>query len=95
MDIKVHKTDLPEDLNIGNRVAVDCEFMGLNFQRDKLCLVQISSGNSDAHIVQLDRNDYKAPVLKKMLSEKSIKKIFHFARADLTFIKKYLMNVIK
>ena len=91
MDIKVHKTDLPEDLNVGNRVAIDCEFMGLNFQRDKLCLVQISSGNSDAHIVQLDRNEYKAPVLKKILSDKSIKKIFHFARADLTFIKKYLL----
>ena len=91
MDIKVHKTDLPEDLNVGNRVAVDCEFMGLNFQRDKLCLVQISSGNSDAHIVQLDRVEYKAPVLKRILSDKSIKKIFHFARADLTFIKKYLL----
>ena len=91
MDIKVHKTDLPEDLNIGNSIAVDCEFMGLNFQRDKLCLVQISSGNSDAHIVQLDRGEYKAPVLKKILSDKSIKKIFHFARADLTFIKKYLL----
>ena len=91
MDIKVHKTDLPEDLNIGNRVAIDCEFMGLNFQRDKLCLVQISSGNSDAHIVQLDRGEYKAPVLKKILSDDSIKKIFHFARADLTFIKKYLL----
>tara|TARA_X000000950_G_scaffold212717_1_gene255929 strand:+ start:674 stop:1333 length:660 start_codon:yes stop_codon:yes gene_type:complete len=91
MDIKVHKTDLPEDLNVGNSIAVDCEFMGLNFQRDKLCLVQISSGNSDAHIVQLDRNEYKAPVLKKILSDKSIKKIFHFARADLTFIKKYLL----
>ena len=91
MDIKVHKTDLPEDLDVGNTIAVDCEFMGLNFQRDKLCLVQISSGNSDAHIVQLDRNEYKAPVLKKILSDKSIKKIFHFARADLAFIKKYLM----
>ena len=90
MDIKVHKIDLPEDIKIGNRIAVDCEFMGLNFQRDKLCLVQISSGNSDAHIIQLDRGDYKAPVLKKILSDKSIKKIFHFARADLTFIKKYL-----
>ena len=90
MDIKVHKIDLPEDINVGNRVAIDCEFMGLNFQRDKLCLVQISSGNSDAHIVQLDRGEYKAPVLKKILSDKSIKKIFHFARADLTFIKKYL-----
>ena len=91
MDIKVHKIDLPEDIDIGNRVAVDCEFMGLNFQRDKLCLVQISSGNSDAHIVQLDRGEYKAPILKKILSDNSIKKIFHYARADLTFIKKYLL----
>ena len=71
MDIKVHKIDLPEDIKIGNRIAVDCEFMGLNFQRDKLCLVQISSGNSDAHIIQLDRNEYKAPILKKILSDKS------------------------
>ena len=91
MDIKVHKTDLPEDLDIGNSIAVDCEFMGLNFLRDKLCLVQISSGNSDAHIVQLDRNEYKAPILKKILSDKSIKKIFHYSRSDLTFIKKYLL----
>ena len=92
MDIKVHKTDLPKDFDVGNnRIAVDCEFMGLNFQRDKLCLVQISSGNNDAHIVQLDRNEYNAPILKKILSDKSIKKIFHFARADLTFIKKYLL----
>ena len=91
MDIKVHKIDLPEDIEVGNRIAIDCEFMGLNFQRDKLCLVQISSGNSDAHIIQLDRGEYKAPVLKKILSDKSIKKIFHFARADLAFIKKYLL----
>ena len=90
MDIKVHKLDLPEDLNVGNRVAIDCEFMGLNFQRDKLCL-QISSGNSDAHIIQLDRNEYKAPNLKKILSDKTIKKIFHYSRSDLTFIKKYLL----
>ena len=73
MDIKVHKIDLPEDIKIGNRIAVDCEFMGLNFQRDKLCLVQISSGNSDAHIIQLDRDNYKAPVLKKILSDKNVK----------------------
>ncbi len=90
MDIKVHKSDLPEDLEIGNKIAVDCEFMGLNFQRDKLCLVQISTGNSDAHIIQLDRDNYNSPVLKKVLSDKKVKKIFHFARADLTFIKKYL-----
>ena len=90
MDIKVHKNDLPEDLELGNKIAIDCEFMGLNFNRDKLCIVQISSGKSDAHIVQLDRKKYNAPILKKILSEKSIKKIFHFARADVGFIKKYL-----
>ena len=95
MDIKVHKNDLPEDLELGNRIAIDCEFMGLNFNRDKLCIVQISSGNSDAHIVQLDRKNYNAPILKKILSEKSIKKIFHFARADVGFIKKYLGVEVK
>ena len=90
MDIKLHKNDLPKDLEFGNKIAVDCEFMGLNFLRDKLCLVQISSGNSDAHIVQLDRSNYNAPNLKKILSNKSITKIFHYARSDLVFIKKYL-----
>ena len=90
MDIKLHKNDLPKDLEFGNKIAVDCEFMGLNFLRDKLCLVQISSGNSDAHIIQLDRSNYKAPNLKKILSNKSITKIFHYARSDLVFIKKYL-----
>ena len=90
MDIKLHKNDLPKDLEFGNKIAVDCEFMGLNFLRDKLCLVQISSGNSDAHIIQLDRSNYNAPNLKKILSNKSIAKIFHYARSDLVFIKKYL-----
>ena len=90
MDIKLHKNDLPKDLEFGNKIAVDCEFMGLNFLRDKLCLVQISSGRSDAHIVQLDRVEYNAPNLKKILLDKSIVKIFHYARADLVFIKKYL-----
>ncbi len=90
MDIKLHKNDLPKDLEFGNKIAIDCEFMGLNFLRDKLCLVQISSGNSDAHIIQLDRSKYEAPNLKKILSNGSIIKIFHYARADLVFIKKYL-----
>ena len=71
IDIKLHKHDLPEDLNLGNIIAVDGEFMGLNVKRDPLCLIQISSGNSDAHIVQLDRSNYKAPNLKKILSDKS------------------------
>ena len=90
MDIKLHKNDLPKDLELSNKIAVDCEFMGLNFLRDKLCLVQISSGKSDAHIVQLDRSNYDAPNLKKILSDKFIIKIFHYARSDLVFIKKYL-----
>ena len=90
MDIKVHKYDLPKDIEFGNKIAIDCEFMGLNFLRDKLCLVQISSGKDDAHIVQLDRLKYEAPNLKKILSNKSIIRIFHYARADLVFIKKYL-----
>ena len=90
MDIKLYEKDLPKDLELSNKIAVDCEFMGLNFLRDKLCLVQISSGKSDAHIVQLDKENYNAPNLKKLLTNKSINKIFHFARADLLFIKKYL-----
>tara|TARA_B100000989_G_scaffold298368_1_gene287324 strand:- start:13990 stop:14595 length:606 start_codon:yes stop_codon:yes gene_type:complete len=90
MDIKLHKNDLPNDLELGNKIAVDCEFMGLNFLRDKLCIVQISSGNSDAHIVQLNRETYESPNLKKLLSDKKIVKIFHYARADLVFIRKYL-----
>tara|TARA_Y100000816_G_scaffold208049_1_gene153898 strand:+ start:1771 stop:2376 length:606 start_codon:yes stop_codon:yes gene_type:complete len=96
MDIKLHKNDLPKDLELSNKIAVDCEFMGLNFLRDKLCLVQISSGKSDAHIVQLNRDNYEAPNLKKILTNNAITKIFHYARADLVFIKKYLnINIEK
>ena len=90
IDIKLHKDDLPEDLNLGNTIAIDGEFMGLNVNRDPLCLLQISSGNMDAHIVQLNRETYKAPNLTKLLNNKNIIKIFHYARADLTFIKHYL-----
>tara|TARA_B100001121_G_scaffold91248_1_gene80895 strand:- start:527 stop:1138 length:612 start_codon:yes stop_codon:yes gene_type:complete len=90
IDIKVHKVDLPDDLKLGNVIAVDGEFMGLNVRRDPLCLLQISSGNNDAHIVQLDRSTYKAPNLSKILSDEKITKIFHFSRADLAHIKYYL-----
>ena len=89
-NILLYKTDIPENLNLGNTIAVDGEFMGLNVKRDPLCLIQISSGNSDAHIVQLDRSKYNAPNLIKILSNKNIKKIFHFARSDLAHIKYYL-----
>ena len=92
MDNKIllHKNDLPDDLNLGNRIAVDGEFMGLDVKRDPLCLVQISTGNNDAHIVQLDRKKYNAPNLKKVLNDENITKIFHYGRADLAHIKHYL-----
>jgi len=89
-NIQLYKADIPENLNLGNTIAVDGEFMGLNVKRDPLCLIQISSGNSDAHIVQFDRSKYNAPNLVKILSDKNIKKIFHFARSDLAHIKYYL-----
>jgi len=90
IDIKLYKDDLPEDLDLGNIIAVDGEFMGLNVKRDPLCLIQVSSGNSDAHIIQLDRKNYKAPNLSKMLEDKKITKIFHYGRADMAHIKHYL-----
>ena len=89
-DIKLHKDDLPEDLDLGNSVAVDGEFLGLNVKRDALCVIQVSSGNSDAHIIQLNRKTYNAPNLIKLLSNNKVEKIFHYARADMTFINHYL-----
>ena len=90
IDIKLHKVDLPDDLKLGNVIAVDGEFMGLNVRRDPLCLIPISSDDSDAHIVQLDRSKYNAPNLVKILSDQSVTKIFHFSRADMAHIKHYL-----
>ncbi len=90
INIKLHKYDLPDDLKLGNVIAVDGEFMGLNVKRDPLCLIQISTGNSDAHIIQLDRSKYNAPNLTKILVDNKIKKIFHYGRADLAHIKYYL-----
>ena len=90
LDIKLHKKDLPDEIEFSDKIAIDCEFTGLNIQRDRLCLIQISNGKDDAHIVQLDKDHYDAPNLKKILKNKSVNKLFHFARADLLFIKKYL-----
>ena len=89
-EIKLHKNDLPNDLQLGNQIAIDGEFMGLDVKRDPLCLIQLSSGNNDAHIVQLDRKNYSAPNLKKILEDEKIIKIFHYGRADLAHIKYYL-----
>ena len=89
-NIQLHKNDLPDDLKLGNIIAVDGEFMGLNVRRDPLCLIQISSGNSDAHIIQFDRDNYNSPNLIKLLSDEKITKIFHYGRADMAHIKHYL-----
>ncbi len=88
--IKLHKKDIPADIELGKLLSIDGEFLGLNVQRDPLCLIQISSGNFDAHIIQLDRSNYDAPNLKKLLGDKSITKIFHYGRADMAHIKHYL-----
>ena len=89
-NIHLHKNDLPDDLKLGNIIAVDGEFMGLNVRRDPLCLIQISSGNSDAHIVQFDRDNYIAPNLVNLLKDEKVTKIFHYGRADMSHIKYYL-----
>ncbi len=94
-NIQLHKNDLPDDLNLGNIIAVDGEFMGLNVRRDPLCLIQVSSGKSDAHIVQFDRENYHAPNLLKILSDENIIKNFHYRRADMAHIKYYLKTQTK
>ena len=95
LDIKLHKQDLPDEITFSDKIAIDCEFTGLNIERDRLCLLQISSGQNDAHIIQLDKDNYNAPNLKNILNDEKIGKLFHFARADLLFIKKYLGVDIK
>ncbi|MEE9381724.1 MAG: ribonuclease H-like domain-containing protein [Hyphomonadaceae bacterium] len=89
--ITLHKGDLPAGLDLGREVAVDTEAMGLNPHRDALCVVQLSSGDGTAHIVQLDRAvGYDCPNLKALLSDKDVVKIFHFARFDVAMTKKWL-----
>ena len=95
LDIKLHKQDLPDEIAFSDKIAIDCEFTGLNIERDRLCLLQISSGQNDAHIIQLDKDNYNAPNLKNILNDEKVGKLFHFARADLLFIKKYLGVDIK
>ena len=70
IDIKLHEIDIPADVELGNIVAIDGEFMGLDVKRDPLCLIQISTGNYDAHIIKLDREKYDAPNLVRLFSDK-------------------------
>lgn len=91
MTIFLHKHDLPDDFNANNVIAIDTETQGLNPQRDRLCVVQISNGDGDAHLIQLFPNDFDAaPNLKRILSDANVTKIFHFARFDVAILKKYL-----
>jgi ribonuclease D len=90
MAIKLYKGDLPAGLDFGKTVAIDTETLGLIPRRDKLCLVQLSSGDGNAHLVQLDRAAYEAPNLKSLLADPAVTKIFHFARFDVATLKQYL-----
>lgn len=90
MSIALHQGDLPSNVKFEGSVAIDTETMGLNPKRDRLCLVQLSSGDGTAHIVQLKQGQYEAPNLKKLLTDPTVTKIFHFARFDMAVIKEYL-----
>ena len=90
MKIKLHKGDLPEGLDLGSLVAVDTETLGLNTQRDRLCLVQLSGDGGEAHLVQFERGKYQAPNLKRLLRDRKVTKLYHFARFDLAAILRYL-----
>jgi ribonuclease D len=90
MPINLHQEDLPEGLDLGAVVAVDTEAMGLNPQRDRLCLVQLSAGDGECHLVQFRRSDYRAPNLCRLLGDPEVEKLFHFARFDLAIIRHYL-----
>tara|TARA_R110001583_G_scaffold96819_3_gene241449 strand:+ start:162289 stop:162900 length:612 start_codon:yes stop_codon:yes gene_type:complete len=86
----LHHGDLPDGLDLGKIVAIDSETMGLNPHRDRLCVVQLSSGDGDAHLVKFDGADYSAPNLKKMLADPDVLKLFHFGRFDIAVMDAYL-----
>ncbi|MGH1377858.1 MAG: ribonuclease D [Alphaproteobacteria bacterium] len=90
MSVTLHKNDLPDDLDLGSIVAIDTETMGLKPGRDRLCLVQLSSGDGNAHLVQMLDPSFDAPNLKKLVSNPDVLKLFHFARFDVAVMKEYL-----
>ena len=90
MTIHLHKGDLPDGLDFGASVAVDSETMGLRLGRDPLCVVQLSAGDGNAHLVQLDRETYEAPKLKRLLTSPEVLKIFHFGRFDIAMFALHL-----
>jgi len=90
MKIRLHKGDLPNGLSLGPVIAVDTETLGLSPGRDRLCLIQLSSGDGSAHLVQFARDSYQAPNLKRLLEDRNVTKLYHFARFDLAVIRRYL-----
>ena len=90
MTIHVHRGDLPDGVDFGSSVAVDSETLGLNPLRDRLCVVQLSAGDGDAHLVQIPKHDIKAPNLSALMANDGVTKIFHYARFDVAVIKHYL-----
>jgi ribonuclease D len=90
LTIHLHSGDLPAGLDLGGSVAVDSETMGLRVGRDPLCVVQLSAGDGDAHLVQLDRKSYDAPNLKRLLADPKVLKIFHFGRFDIAMFMHHL-----
>ena len=90
MAVTLHEGDLPDGLDLGPVVAVDTETMGLKPRRDRLCLVQLSAGDGNAHLVRLAPGAYDAPNLTAMLSDGGVTKLFHFARFDVAMIERYL-----
>ncbi len=90
MSVHLHEGDLPDGIAFGEIVAVDTETMGLVPRRDRLCLVQLSAGDGEAHLVRFSRGRYEAPNLRRLLADRTRLKLFHFARFDLAVIEHYL-----
>lgn len=90
MKIKLYQGDLPDGLNLGSVVAIDTETLGLNPQRDRLCLAQLSAGDGVCHAVQFSAGQYEAPNLKKLLVDPGVTKLFHYARFDVAMFRQYL-----
>jgi ribonuclease D len=86
LSINLHSRDLPDDLDLGPIVAIDCETMGLNPHRDRLCVVQLSSGDGHAHLVQVEQGQEQAPNLSRLLADPEVLKLFHFGRFDIAVL---------
>jgi ribonuclease D len=90
MTVTVHLNDLPPDVSFGSAVAIDTETMGLNPHRDRLCVVQLSAGDGNAHLVQFAKGRYDAPNLKALLENPDVLKLFHYGRFDIAMLRRYL-----